>query len=118
MILQTKHEITSIHLNDRLHWLYLASSNNVPLLLPTASFLLLTHPLHPSNLILSAPASSLFLISTLLFRVLYRLLQFYCIFLQTSSRLPKSLTFLVSCTQSASPLWCLMGSVYVLTSDV
>ena len=52
MILQTKHEITSIHLNDQLHWLYLANSNNLPLLLHTPPFLLaLSFPLHLSNLI-------------------------------------------------------------------
>ncbi len=81
MILQTKHEITSIHLNDQLHWLYLANSNNLPLLLPTPSFLLaLSFSLHLSNLIFhsSLPqTSSPFLISSPLSNVLSLLLYLY-----------------------------------------
>ena len=66
MILQTKHEITSIHLNDQLHWLYLANSNNLPLLLPTPLFSPRSCSLHLSNLIFHSslsPTSSPFLIS-------------------------------------------------------
>ena len=63
--MQTKHEITSIHLNDGLHWLYLAFYNNLPLLL-LAPFLFLSigprsfTPLSSPFLILS-PLRSFFL---------------------------------------------------------
>lgn len=87
MILQTKHEITSIHLNDQLHWLYLANSNNLPLLLPTPSFLLalLSLSLHLSKLIFHSHSHPLFSFQlSLLSSVLSALLYFAIAAFQTS----------------------------------
>ncbi len=47
MILQTKHEITSIHLNDELHCLKLASALIISLSLPLSFFIYLNLSLYP-----------------------------------------------------------------------
>lgn len=117
MILQTKHEITSIHLNDQLHWLYLASSNNLPLLLPA----LFSSPRSPSSLSIAqtwsfTPLSlslSLFLFSYFPHRptrspvyCTYNVCPSSKSFLSFRLR-SSSLNFCFPRLYSLSPLWCL-----------
>lgn len=115
MILQTKHEITSIHLNDQLHWLYLPNSNNLPLLPPHSVFSppalpSLSPPLKPDLSLLSPPQPHPpFLISTPLSNALSLLLYLHDVHRSNPPHLflSFSISSLIHFFIPLSPLWCL-----------